>query len=253
MSTKPEVVRCKKISSNGNGSVKPKHISGNWLTQLEKTEVILRLTDSNCICDLIALNMAGERSSQQSINIQDIVRAVVDNFNTLPSRSINNSTSSATSLTASRPSTTIGDELNRCFQIPRSKSHPNSQPLSQPNLTGINSLSSGFSARANYGATSARRRPRSNHCSSTGWFQPYSRSTSQISAEPKVFYKEVCLLPLPMWDTVPRGNIKVDLIERNLCVDAWAVDKSWTKEDLTCKAAKLFPKVLGSDNPEPVP
>ena len=243
-----------KISSNGNGSAKPKHVSGNWLTQLEKREVILRSTDSNCIRDLIALNMAGERSSQQSINIQDIVRAVVDNFNRLPSRSINNSTSSATSSTAS---TTTGDELNRCFQIPRSESHPNSQPLSQPNLTGINSLSSGFSARANYGATSARgtarRRPRSNRCSSTGRFQPYSRSTSQMSAEPKVFYKAVCLLPSPTWDTVPRGKVKVDLIERNLCVDAWAVDKSWTKEDLTCEAAKLFPKVLGSDNPGPVP
>ena len=111
LSTKPEVVRCKKISSNGNESAKPKHVPGNWLTQLEKTEVILRSTDSNRIRDLIPLNMAGECSSQPSINIQDIVRAVVDNFNSLPSRSsINNPTSSAS---------TIVDELNRCFQIPR--------------------------------------------------------------------------------------------------------------------------------------
>ena len=59
--------------------------------------------------------MAGEASSCQ-YNIQDIVRAVMDNFNSLPPRSNANpmETSSATT-----SSTTIVDELNRSFQIPR--------------------------------------------------------------------------------------------------------------------------------------
>jgi hypothetical protein len=38
--------------------------------------------------------------------------------------------------------------------------------------------------------------------------------------------------------------------QKNLCVDAWAVDKSWSAEDLKSEAAKLFPKVLGIDSPE---
>ena len=41
LSNKPEVVRCKGTSSNGNGSAKPKHVPGNWLTQFEKAKVIL--------------------------------------------------------------------------------------------------------------------------------------------------------------------------------------------------------------------
>ncbi len=81
----------------------------------------------------------------------------------------------------------------------------------------------------------------------------YSRSTNQTSAEPKTYYKAVCLLPSPTWNTVPRGKVKVDLIDKNLCVDAWAVDKSWSEEDLKFEAAKLFPKLLGSDSPEPIP
>ena len=42
----------KKISSNGNRSVKPKHVPRNCLTKLEKAEVILH---SNCWRDLIDL------------------------------------------------------------------------------------------------------------------------------------------------------------------------------------------------------
>ena len=230
--------------------------------------------------------MAGVPNGQ--VNIQDIVRAVVDNFNRLPPRSSPNPTGTASA------STTTNEELNRCFQIPRgsqsfrppcrAESQPNSQTAactttdtndlsrrpqtlqscqpqvtSQPTLSC--SLSSGFSARTNYGATTlnsaratSRRRPRSaNRSSNTGRFQPYSSSSSQVSAEPEVYYKAVCLLPSPTWNTVPRGKVKVDLIEKNLCVDAWAVDKSWSAEDLKSEAAKLFPKVLGIDSPELIP
>ena len=265
-----------------------------------KTEVILHsntfesLTDptrdlSSLIRKNMARNLAGESSSHQ-YNIQDIVRAVVDNFNSLPSRSSTNTTSNSTA--SSTASSTVVGELNRCFQIPRGaqtfqsrvESQPNSRPIASANTNDLNrhfhrtqlqpecqtnsqpfsqitrtdnALSSSFSARTNYGANNARgaarRRPRSSRCNNTGRFQPYSRGTSQTPAEPKVYYKAVCLLPMPTWNTVPRGKVKVDLIQKNLCVDAWAVDKSWTHEDLTSAAAKLFPKVLGSDNPEPVP
>ena len=135
--------------------------------------------------------MAGVPNGQ--VNIQDIVRAVVDNFNRLPPRSSPNPTGTASA------STTTNEELNRCFQIPRSsqsfrppcraESQPNSQTAactttgtndlsrrpqtlqscqpqvtSQPTLSC--SLSSGFSARTNYGAitlnsarATSRRRP----------------------------------------------------------------------------------------------
>ena len=232
--------------------------------------------------------MASEQNSRQCNNIQDIVRAVVNNFNSLPPRSSTNSTSNGIATASSTALTTVVGELNRCFQIPPGaqtfqppvENQPNSRPSAltttnalsphlqcaqlQPNhpnpqLTlADNLISSGFSARTNYGATGARgtarsRRPRSNRCSNSGRFQPYSTNTSQISTEPKVYYKAVFLLPSPAWNTVPRGKVKVDLIEKNLCIDAWAVDKSWSKEDLKSEAGKLFPKVLGNDNPEPVP
>ena len=58
-----------------------------------------------------------------------------------------------------------------------------------------------------------KRRPRStNRSGNTGRFQPYSSSASQVSAEPKLFYKAVCLLPSPTWNTVPRGKV------RKICV-----------------------------------
>ena len=58
--------------------------------------------------------MAGEQNSRQCNNIQDIVRAVVNNFNS----SSTNSTSSGLAIASSTASTTVDSELNRCFQIP---------------------------------------------------------------------------------------------------------------------------------------
>ena len=63
------------------------------------------------------MNMAGPSSQY---NIQDIVRAVVDNFNRLPRRSSTDATeTSSTTPTVSSTAVTPTGELNCCFQIPR--------------------------------------------------------------------------------------------------------------------------------------
>jgi hypothetical protein len=46
-----------------------------------------------------------------------------------------------------------------------------------------------------------------------------------------IIIKDVCLLPSPRWKEVPRRQFKQELISRNLFIDAWSLDKSWSEQE----------------------
>ena len=59
--------------------------------------------------------------------------------------------------------------------------------------------------------------------------------------------KDVCLLPDPQYDIVPRRQMK-DLVTRNLYVDAWTLDKVWPEERLKNKLQNLFKEYISDPN-----
>ena len=60
--------------------------------------------------------------------------------------------------------------------------------------------------------------------------------------------KDVCLLPDPQWDKVPRRQIKEDLIKQNVFVDAWTLDKLWSEETLRKELQNLFKDHISDQN-----
>lgn len=200
------------------------------------------------------------RGNKIENNIQQIVRAVVANLNTLPPQQPpqNGSNINGNPTSNVHGNLTVQDELYRSFQIPRTSTSGNTnQAVAQTSQSArqseqlqgsisnqasiVNSIAAGFSSTSNYsntrGTTRSRRTNRSNN---TGRFQPYSHSCSSTSSEePKIYYKSVCFLPDSTWDSVPRGRAKVELIERGMFVDAWAVKKNWSEKKLNNEVVKL--------------
>ena len=58
-------------------------------------------------------------------------------------------------------------------------------------------------------------------------------------------YKDVCLLPGPECDQVPRGAVKANLVQLGLYVDAFKLDKTWGEARLYSELATLFKEALG--------
>ena len=182
--------------------------------------------------------------SQQS-NIQDIVRAVVANLGNLPSGSSINSSTNSTNTSNLNSNSSTSEELNRSFQIPR----------------GSRSMASGFSSRENYGPVMRRPRsrrsvPQTSRSSTSGRFQPYSPSPSSGSGnganEAGTYYKDICLLPSPTWECVPRGKVKITLIQKDMYIDAWPVCRGWDESTLRREVGRLFRHVLNSNVAEPI-
>ena len=71
-----------------------------------------------------------------------------------------------------------------------------------------------------------------------------NQKLTQDVAEPSVFYKGVCLLDCPEWEKVPCGEVKADLIRKNLYIDAWPVVKDWSAATLRQEIENLFECVL---------
>ena len=199
-------------------------------------------------------------------NLQQIVRAVVANLNALPPQQPpqNGSNNNSNPTSNIHGNLTVQDELHRSFQIPRTGASSNNQSEqpsqseqfqgSTSNQTGIiSSIAAGFSSRANYSNTRAiTRSRRTNRSNNTGRFQPYSRNRSSTSnvEEPKVYYKDVCFLPNSTWDSVPRGKVKVELIERGMFVDAWPVNKNWNEKELQNEVVKLCQGIWPDEDSE---
>ena len=191
------------------------------------------------------------RGNKMENNIQQIVRAVVANLNTLPPQQLPQNGSNIL---------TVQDELYRSFQNPRTSTSGNiNQAVEQPSqfqgstsnqASIINSIAAGFSSRSNYSNTRATTRSRRmNPSNNTGRFLPYSHSrlsTSNVE-EPKIYYKAICFLPYFTWNSVPRGWVKVELIEREMYVDAWAVNKNWSEKELNNEVVKLCHQSIWPD------
>ena len=105
-------------------------------------------------------------------------------------------------------------------------------------------------------------RPDSRECagkfsrSSSGRFQPYVRNCSRGGnrdvIEPPSYFKDVCVLPNPSWERVPRGKMKVFCINKNMYVDAWEVKKDWDEVTLRGEIRKLFSSVLKDERGEEI-
>ena len=52
--------------------------------------------------------------------------------------------------------------------------------------------------------------------------------------------KDVCLLPSPDWDNVPRRDSKQQLVHQNMFINAWTLDKTWSEEQLRNEILMLF-------------
>ena len=52
--------------------------------------------------------------------------------------------------------------------------------------------------------------------------------------------KDLCLLPDPQYCTVPKRQMREDLVARNLYLDAWTLDKVSSKEILRIELKIIF-------------
>ena len=185
--------------------------------------------------------MAG--NVQPASSVQEIVNAVINNLSNLPRQE--NAVQTAASNADTRNEVSVTSELNRAFRIPRASTSATVQAILPSTVASIRAAANNFSATSNYGRTvrdSGRRGGRSR--SHNGRFQPYRPQRNQRltrdAAEPSVFYKDVCLLDCPEWEKVPRGEVKADLIWKNLYIDAWPVVKDWSAATLRQEIENLF-------------
>ena len=162
--------------------------------------------------------MAGRNPDRSSINIVDIVRRVVTTMNNLDSTSTNTSTPTNDVQSENNPSQRIrscDEEVNDSFRLPR-----NGQPAQRQN-----------------GLVDGR-------------FAPYRNREKKADDSKKASHimKDVCLLPSPDWDAVPRRDSKQRLVRQNMFVDAWTLDKTWSEEQLRREILLLFKEQLTSVN-----
>ena len=153
--------------------------------------------------------MAGRNPDRSSINIVDIVRRVVTTMNNLDSTSTNTSTPTNDVQSENNPCQRIrscDEEVNDSFRLPR-----NGQPAQRQNGPTVRSRN--------------------------GRFAPYRNREKKADDSKKMYddskkmhiMKDVCLLPSPDWDAVPRRDSK-QLVRQNMFVDAWTLDKTWSEE-----------------------
>ena len=149
---------------------------------------------------------------KMSLDLQDIVLRVVENLS-----NIQPANSAATSSSEGCQNFTIAteeQELNRSFQVPRLPA-PNSSVLQQSSGRNLAAVSSG---RQNYSSARQPRMRRQVPRSSSGRFQPYVRNSSRGGNRDVVelpsYFKDVCVLPKPSWERVPRGKMKAFCINK---------------------------------------
>lgn len=166
------------------------------------------------LCGFVFLyaNMADHPPDRRSV--QDFVRNVINavtNLQTQTSQVERNEESSSAAFTA------LGDELNARFQIPRGGASPGRTNIATATNSTIVPAAS-FNPRQNYSShlQRTRRCPRGGVRNST---------TTSATSKSDFMYKDVCLLPEPEYDQVPRGVAKANLVQRGLYVDAFRLDE----------------------------
>ena len=156
-----------------------------------------------------------------SNDISQLVRSVVSSLQNLPSTSSQASVSSSNSNsstnrnvnTATSINVSVNKEISERFRLPRGQNRSSS--------------------------TSTRQLPKG----SSGRFVPYTtvaKASSKNKQKSEIIMKDVCLLPSSRWEEVPRRDIKQDLINRNLFIDAWSLDKCWSEQQLQLELFNLF-------------
>jgi hypothetical protein len=179
--------------------------------------------------------MDGNSQARQGrpTNVQDIVQSVLSAITNLPhSSQISGGNASSRINDSVQQFSTPTEELNSRFQIPRGSNSVTPQPLTR------RVSSSDFNPRQNY---SFQRRP--GRRNSKG----INVQKSTVAEKPELVYKDVCLLPNPDWNVVPRGLAKAGLVEKGLFVDAFHLDKKWDEARLYRELSSLFERVLDGE------
>lgn len=195
----------------------------------------------------------------QDRNIQDAVLRVVENLH-----SLNHHQPTPPAPSNSAVSATVTDELNRSFQIPR-RSRPRDSSTMNENESRINlvqnasvppsfqNLATGFSSSQNYSMVQTGQRRRRQNRTPYGRFssgRTSHREEQRVAAKPD--FKDVCLLPSPQWNKVPRGKAKLRLINGGMYVDAWYFHKDWEETTLRKEIRKLFGNLLKNSSGEDI-
>ena len=181
-----------------------------------------------------------QRSSTSSgSNIQQFIRTVLSAVTNLQGQPSSNNEPGSTSQQYS----SVQDEISARFRIPRGRCEGNAaqSPSDLGALVDLN-------PRQNYSTPPVRRQVRSLRGMGNRHSRGCSRSTSRTATctapEPEYYYKDVCLLPSPDYNQVPRGSAKSSLAENGLYVDAFKLDKTWSEARLCSELANLFEHVM---------
>ena len=123
----------------------------------------------------------------------------------------------------------ISEEINSRFQIPRQANRGRS-------IATTTVPASTFNPRRNY----------SSPVQSNGRLPARGGvRNARVSGQQDFMYKDVCLLPGPECDQVPRGAEKATLVQLGLYVDAFKLDKTWGEARLYSELVTLFKEALG--------
>ena len=181
--------------------------------------------------------MAEERrsSSSSGSNIQQLIRTVLSAVTNLQGQSSSNNQQGS----SPQQYSSVQDELSAQFRIPRGRSEGNASDLG---------VLVDFNPHKNYSIPPIRRQVQSlrgiGNRHSRGCSRSTSRTATCTAPEPEFYYKDVCLLPSPDYEQVPRGSAKVSLVEYGLYIDAFKLDKKWSEARLCSELANLFKHVL---------
>ena len=168
--------------------------------------------------------MAENNSGINNNDITQLVRSVVSSLQNLPS------TTASSQVSGSSSSSTGNCSVNRNTNAGNALSHSSASE----------ELSERFRLPRGQNRSSSSIRPLPRGTS--GRFVPYTTAAkaSKSKAKSDIIIKDVCLLPSSCWKEVPKRQIKQDLINRNLFIDAWSLDKSWSEQQLRLELFNLF-------------
>ena len=128
-------------------------------------------------------------------------------------------------------------ELNQAFRIPCASTSANVQESLPSIVASIRAVASNFSVTSNYERTG-------RETERQGRSQSHKILSTHNIAEPSVFYKDICLLGCAEWEKVPCGEVKADLMWKNLYIDAWPVAKNWNEATLRQESFWMCPEKL---------
>lgn len=186
-------------------------------------------------------------SSSSGSNIQQFIRTVLSLVTNLQGQSSSNNEPGS----LPQQYSSVQDEISAQFHMPRGWAAQTDEPPS--NLGALVD----FNPPQNYSTPPIRRQVRSlrgmGNRHSRGGSHSTSHTATCTAPEPEYYYKDVCLLPSPDYDQVPRGSAKASLVENGLYVDAFKLDKTWSEARLCSELAALFEHVTKRPGQHAIP